>query len=555
MVSTCWMLPPPRKPSRVFVLPPRNGMLALVTPPPLSSAIPSDRRASGHACLSRAGCPHAAFAWAAVVGWAVAPGVPCSDRCWVVAHCVTRVWAALAAADVYIDISWAAATGGTSSCAACFFERAFCLGLIAGCLGIFLDYSDCTCGSSSSYTHAMELEYQALLKNDTWTLVPPRSGVNIIDCKWVFKVKRHADGSIERYKARLVAKGFKQRYGLDYEDTFSPVVKPTTIRILLSLAVTRGWALRQLDVQNAFLHGVLEEEVYMRQPPGFSDPTRPDHLCRLVKALYGLKQAPRAWHARLGAALRAHGFIPSTADTSLFLLQRPEVTMYLLVYVDDIILVSSSVAATDRLISSLGDAFAVKDLGKLHFFLGLEVTHDDTGLSLTQQKYSHDLLRRAGMLQCKPASTPMSTSELLTSVDGSLLSSEDATEYRSVVGGLQYLTLTRPDISYAVNRVCQYLHAPRDPHWTAVKRILRYVRHTASFGLRLCSSSSGLLSAFSDADWAGNPDDRRSTGGYAVFFGPNLIAWSARKQATVSRSSTEAEYKAIGDATTELIWG
>jgi hypothetical protein len=168
----------------------------------------------------------------------------------------------------------------------------------------------------------MDLEIQALRRNGTCQLVPPRPGINFIDSKWIFKVKKHADGSIERYKARLVAKGFKQRYGLDYEDTFSPVIKPTTIRLLLSLAVTRGWNLHQLDVQNAFLHGVLEEEVYMRQPPGFVDPDRPQHLCRLVKALYGLKQAPRAWHARLGAALHAHGFVPSTADTSLFLLQR-----------------------------------------------------------------------------------------------------------------------------------------------------------------------------------------------------------------------------------------
>ena len=158
----------------------------------------------------------------------------------------------------------------------------------------------------------------------------------------VFKVKRHFDGFIERYKARLLAHGFRQRFGLDYEDTFSPVVKPTTIRLILSLVVTRGWFIRRLDVQNAFLHGVLEEEVYMRQPPGFSDPDCPDHLCRLSKALYGLKQAPRAWHARLARALRAHGFASSTADSSLFLLQRPEVTMYLLVYVDDIILVRSS---------------------------------------------------------------------------------------------------------------------------------------------------------------------------------------------------------------------
>jgi histone deacetylase 1/2 len=166
---------------------------------------------------------------------------------------------------------------------------------------------------------AMEDEFQALLRNNTWRLVPPQSGVNIIDSKWVFKVKKYADGTIERYKARLVAKGFKQRYGLDYEDTFSPVVKPTTVRLLLSLAVTRGWSLRQLDVQNAFLHGVLEEEVYMRQPPGFVDPSCPQHLYRLEKALYGLKQAPCAWHARLGSVLRTHGFVPSTADTSLFL--------------------------------------------------------------------------------------------------------------------------------------------------------------------------------------------------------------------------------------------
>jgi hypothetical protein len=176
----------------------------------------------------------------------------------------------------------------------------------------------------------MEQEYHALLQNETWTLVPPPPRVNVIDSKWVFKVKKHSDGSIEHYKARLVARGFQQHYGLDYEDTFSPVVKPTTIRLLLSIAVTRGWSLRQLDVQNAFLHGLLEEEVYMRQPPGFFDPDRPDHICRLTKALYGLKQAPRAWHARLATILRAHGFAPSTADSPLFLLQKPEVTMYML---------------------------------------------------------------------------------------------------------------------------------------------------------------------------------------------------------------------------------
>jgi histone deacetylase 1/2 len=392
------------------------------------------------------------------------------------------------------------------------------------------------------------------MQNQTWHLVPPSSNKNLIDCKWVYRIKRRSDGTIDRYKARLVAKGFKQRYGLDYEDTFSPVVKPTTIRLLLSLVVTRGWSLRQLDVQNAFLHGLLEEEVYMRQPPGFVDPDRPSHICRLTKALYGLKQAPRAWHARLGSALRAHGFVPSTADSSLFLLQTTKVTMYFLVYVDDIILISSSTLAADALIASLGKDFAVKDLGTLHYFLGLEVATYGSGLLMTQKKYSLDILHGAGMLKCKPTATPMSSTEKITAVDGTLLTSDEATEYRSIVGGLQYLTITRPDISYAVNRVCQYLHTPRDTHWAAVKRILRYVQSTLSFGLHIRPNPSGVLSAYSDADWAGSPDDRRSTGGYAVFFGSNLIAWSARKQATVSRSSTEAEYKAVANATAELIW-
>ncbi|KAK1667332.1 hypothetical protein QYE76_055491 [Lolium multiflorum] len=401
---------------------------------------------------------------------------------------------------------------------------------------------------------AMEQEFDALQKNNTWHLVPPVPGANVIDSKWVFKVKRHSDGSIERYKARLVAKGFKQRYGLDYEDTFSPVVKPTTIRLLLSLAVNRRWALRQLDVQNAFLHGVLEEEVFMRQPPGFEDPTCPQHICRLDKALYGLKQAPRAWHHRLGSALAALGFVPSKADTSLFILQRPTITMFLLVYVDDIIVISSSPTTVDRLVSRLSQQFAIKDLGTLHYFLGVEVHTLKTGLSLTQRKYAQDILARAGMLKCSSASTPMAANERLCAEDGDLLSDEDATLYRSLVGGLQYLTLTRPDLSFSVNRVCQYLHAPRSSHWSAVKRILRYVHGTVAHGLLVQPSRSDALSAYSDADWAGSLDDRRSTGGFALFHGSCLVAWSAKKQDTVSRSSTEAEYKAVANATAELIW-
>jgi histone deacetylase 1/2 len=318
--------------------------------------------------------------------------------------------------------------------------------------------------------------------------------------------------------------------------------------------VSRGWSLRQLDVQNAFLHGVLEEEVYIQQPPGYTDKVHPSYVCKLDKAMYGLKQAPRTWYARLCGKLQQLGFVPSKADTSLFYFNKGGCTMFVLVYVDDIIVASSSQVATDALLRNLQSDFALKDLGDLHYFLGIEVKRLEDGLLLSQWRYASEILTKAGMKNCKSIDTPLSTSEKLSIGSGNKLGAEDSSRYRSMVGALQYLTLTRPDLSFAVNKVCQFLHAPTTVHWTAVKRILRYVRGTCDTGLKIRRSKSMLVSAFSDADWAGCIDDRQSTGVFAVFLGSNLISWCARKQATVSRSSTEAEYKALANATAELMW-
>jgi histone deacetylase 1/2 len=361
-------------------------------------------------------------------------------------------------------------------------------------------------------------------------------GKNIIDCKWVYKIKRKGNGDIDRYKAHLVAKGFKQRYGIDYEDTFSPVVKHATIRTLLSVAVSKGWCLRQLDVQNAFLHGVLEEEVYMRQPPGYESSSTPQYICKLDKALYGLKQAPRAWYSRLSSKLQQIGFLPSKADTSLFYYKKNGVIIFMLVYVDDIIVVSSCSKAVEALLQDLRTDFALKDLGQMSYFLGIEVKKVKEGIFLSQQKYAFDIVKRANMHLCKPLNTPLSPSEKLSVETGTKLGVQDSTTYRSLVGALQYLTLTRPNLSFPVNKVCQF-HAPTTEHWTTVKRILRYVKRTLGYGLKIQKSPSMTVSAFFDADWAGSIDDRRSTSGFCVFLGPNLISWSARKQGTVSRSS------------------
>jgi histone deacetylase 1/2 len=399
---------------------------------------------------------------------------------------------------------------------------------------------------------AMQAEYDALQANGTWTLVPRPAHANVITGKWLFKNKLNADGTLERRKARWVVRGFSQRPGVDFHQTFSPVVKPATIRTVLHLAATRQWPVHQLDVKNAFLHGDLAERVYCHQPAGFKDASRPDHVCLLIKSLYGLKQAPRAWFQRLGSHLRSMGFTAAGSDCSLFIFSHGGQAAYLLVYVDDIILTASTTSLLREVVHKLSQAFAIKDLGALHFFLGVQVRRDSNGFTLSQAQYTEDILERAGMANCKPASTPIEATPKLSAANGHPV--DDGSFYRSITGALQYLTLTRPDIAYAVNQACLHMHAPHDVHWTIVKRILRYLRGTIQHGLKISASPSTDLKVYSDADWAGCPDTRRSTSGYCVFLGDSLVSWSSKRQTTVSRSSAEAEYRAVANAAAECCW-
>jgi hypothetical protein len=403
----------------------------------------------------------------------------------------------------------------------------------------------------SHWCQAMQAEYDALIRQGTWSLVPPPPHHNVVGCKWVYKLKTHSDDSIPRYKARLVAKGFHQQQGIDFNETFSPVIKPPTVRMVLSLAVSLHWPLRQLDVSNAFLHGILKEEVYMSQPQGFVDPQHPHYVCKLHKSIYGLKQAPRAWFERFTGQLLQFGFVASTADSSLFICKTKTTIAYLLLYVDDIVLTSNTPTFLDQLIHHLNSVFELKDLGSLNYFLGIQVTRDSTGLHLSQAKYATTLLHKHNMFHTKPISTLCTPNTRLSLHDGTKLS--DPHVYRSLVGALHYLTFTRPDLSFAVHQVCQYMASPTSVHLMAAKRILRYLKGTLHLGISF-KPGPLTLSTFTDADWVGDQDDRRSISGLLVFLGPNPITWSAKKQLTVSRSSTELEYRALTLASAELCW-
>ncbi|KAL6327135.1 hypothetical protein AAG906_014953 [Vitis piasezkii] len=361
------------------------------------------------------------------------------------------------------------------------------------------------------WVQAMKEEMEALLKNKTWILVNLPKGQKTVGCKWVFSIK--------------------------YKETFSPVAKLNTVRVLLSLAANLDWPLHQFDVKNAFLHGDLEEDIYMDIPSGYVANTEGNIVCKLQRTLYGLKQSPRAWFGRFSTAMKKYGFQQSNSDHTLFLKHRQGKLTALIVYVDDMIITGDDSEEIARLQEQLASEFEMKNLGGLKYFLGIEVARSK---------------REVGLLDCKPTETPIIPNHKLGEYPNQVPT--DKGRYQRLVGKLIYLSHTRPDIAYAVSVVSQFMHCPSEDHMSAVMQILRYLKSSPGKGLMFSKNDHLRVEGYTDADWAGNIMDRKSTSGYFTFVGGNLVTWRSKKQKVVALSSAEAEFRGMAKGLCELLW-
>lgn len=347
---------------------------------------------------------------------------------------------------------------------------------------------------------------------------------------------------------------------MDYFDTYAPVAKMITVRLILSTAAVNHWPVYQLDVNNAFLNGDLLETVYMKIPPGYAflssqcPSNVADYVCKLVKSLYGLKQAPRRWFVKISSALKQYQFVQSHSDNSLFTLKRNNDFVAMLIYVDDILITGSSESLITEVKLYLNSLFKLKDLGQLRYFLGIEVARSTSGFYLNQRKYALDLLRDTGLTGAKPSSIPIEQNHKLLDNQSELLSLSDASTYRQLVGRLIYLTITRPDLSYSVHVLSQFMNSPRVDHMQAIFKVLRYIKQAPGQGLLISATSPLNLRAYCDSDWGGDPLTRHSLTGYCIMLGQSLVSWKCKKQHTTSRSSAEAEYRAMADTCCEVIW-
>lgn len=417
---------------------------------------------------------------------------------------------------------------------------------------------------AAEWQQAMTEEISSLIEQRTWEIVPVPPGVTPIPVKWVYKVKRDGQGNFERFKARVVAKGFKQQEGIDYDEIFAPVTKYSTFRVIMSLAAAEDLHIEQLDIKTAFLQGELAERVYVQQPEGFEEGGK-DMCCLLNKAIYGLKQAPRVWYDRLHKELISMGFTVSEADPGLYTYADKTVTHYLLVYVDDILLVSPDKTFNQKTKRRLMEAFDARDLGEAVTYLGINIIRDRGSRSITivQQRMTDDIITKFDLVNAKTVTIPMSNAVKLSKEEGAPLD-KSRFPYSQLTGSLMYLSIcSRPDISYSVGVLARYMANPTTVHGQAAKSVGRYLKGTANHGITyggfppITSNTGSALTeliGYCDADYAGDIDTRRSTTGYVFMLNGGAISWQSKLQPTVAVSTAEAEYMAAAAAVKEGLW-
>ncbi|KMQ88472.1 retrovirus-related gag-pol polyprotein [Lasius niger] len=431
---------------------------------------------------------------------------------------------------------------------------------------------------AEEWVQAMTEEMKSIIKNDTWTLVDRPEGCEVIGSRFVLRNKFNRNGTLERRKARIVARGFSQRPGVDFNQTFAPVARISSIRIMTALAAQHHMKMHHLDVTTAYLNGVLEEQIYM-ETPRFSelvleeivatekkgkifdnassmlqDLKKGDKVCLLKKALYGLRQAGRRWHVKLSQALKDYGLKPSSADPCVFFAKDGENALIATIYVDDILVASCDISKIAELTEYLSSLFQITDFGEVNYCLGIEFHQDKDRILMSQEGYINDILSRFGMEDSKPVSTPLDCSvKLKKDVCCSTVQEKDL-PYRELIGMLMYLSVcTRPDIAYTVSYLGQFNCCYNETHWKSAKRVLRYLKGTSKVGLCFKRADKDLI-GYADADWANCLDDRRSYTGYVFTLFDSIVSWESRKQRTTALSSTEAEYMAISDAVKEAIY-
>lgn len=410
------------------------------------------------------------------------------------------------------------------------------------------------------WLQAMNEEYQSLMDNCTWDLCDLPKDRKPIKNKWVFKTKKDENGQIVRYKARLVIKGCSQKYGIDYDEIFSPVVRYASIRYLMALSVKYDLDIDQMDAVTAFLQGELNDEViYMHQPSGFHDKT--NRVCRLNRALYGLKQSSRVWNKKLDAALKKFNFTQSKLDPCVYYLFQESNILIVTIYVDDFIIFSNNSQMKNEFKAYLNKTFKMKDLGSAQFCLGIKIERDRRNgkLFLNQKQYILDTLTKFNMQDCKPVYTPMENGLKLTK-DQSPQSEEEKEfmrniPYREAVGCLMYLAqITRPDIYHVVHKLSQFNNNPGRVHWQCIKRVFRYLKGTLNLKLTYKADANESIEGYCDADWGGCIESGRSTSGYVFTLMGGPISWSSRKQSCVATSSCQSEYIAMAEANQEAQW-